>query len=139
MYGRRGHDVMQANPTSSEFAGAPTILVVEDEILLLEIITEELEEAGYQVLSAFTGEEALTYLNGPDSIDLLFTDIRLPGGMDGWRVAEAARRLRPGLPIIYVTGYSVEQPRTVSGSRFMTKPYRPSMVIQAIREFGVGA
>jgi CheY-like chemotaxis protein len=113
--------------------------VVEDEILLSEMVTEELEEAGFHVLSAFTGEEALTYLGGPDTIDLLFTDIRLPGGIDGWRVAEAARRLRPGLPVIYVTGYSVEQPRTVSGSRFMTKPYRPSMVIDAIREFGLNA
>jgi CheY-like chemotaxis protein len=130
---------MKPSPISSKSHRSPTILVVEDEILLTEIITEELEEAGYQVLTAFTGEEALTYLDGPDAIDLLFTDIRLPGGMDGWRLAEAARRLRPGLPIIYVTGYSAEQPRTVSGSRFMTKPYRPAMVIQAIREFGLVA
>jgi CheY-like chemotaxis protein len=130
---------MQSSPSSSRPDRPPTILVVEDEILLSDIITEELEEAGYNVLSAFTGEEALTYLSGPDSIDLLFTDIRLPGGMDGWRVAEAARRLRPGLPVIYVTGYSVEQPRTVSGSRFMTKPYRPSKVIETIKEFGLSA
>jgi CheY-like chemotaxis protein len=128
---------MQPSPSSSHADRPPTILVVEDEILLSDMVTEELEEAGYQVLSAFTGEEALTYLSGPDAIDLLFTDIRLPGGMDGWRVAEAARRLRPGLPVIYVTGYSVEQPRTVSGSRFMTKPYRPAMVIQAIQELGL--
>jgi CheY-like chemotaxis protein len=115
----------------------PTILVVEDEILLSDIITEELEEAGYHVLSALTGEEALAFLSADEPIDLLFTDIRLPGGLDGWRLAEAARQLRPGLPVIYVTGYSVDQPRKVSGSRFMTKPYRPAMVIRAIEEFGL--
>jgi CheY-like chemotaxis protein len=115
----------------------PTILVVEDEILLADIITEELEEAGYRVLAALTGEEALMFLKGAEPVDLLFTDIRLPGGMDGWKLAEAARRMRPRLPVIYVTGYSVEQPRRVSGSRFMTKPYRASMVIQAIEEFGL--
>lgn len=128
---------MQPSPRSSHADRPATILVVEDEILLVDMVTEELEEAGYRVLSALTGEEALTYLSGPDAIDLLFTDIRLPGGMDGWRVAEAARRLRPGLPVIYVTGYSVEQPRKVSGSRFMVKPYRPSMVVEAIKEFGL--
>jgi CheY-like chemotaxis protein len=115
----------------------PLVLVVEDEVLLSDIIADELEDAGYRVITSFTGEEGLTILEGPDPVDLLFTDIRLPGRVDGWRLAEAARSLRPGLPIVYATGYSTEQPREVPGSRFLTKPYRPSAVVRAFEQLGV--
>lgn len=114
----------------------PTILVVEDEILLSADIAEELDAAGFSVLTALTGEEALMIVEG-EAIDVLFTDIRLPGAVDGWQVAAAARRRNPKLPVIYVTGYEVEQPRMVSGSRFLVKPYRPRGVIEAIAALGV--
>jgi CheY-like chemotaxis protein len=115
----------------------PLVLVVEDEVLLSDVIADELEDAGYRVITSLTGEEGLTVLEGPDPLDLLFTDIRLPGKVDGWRLAEAARSLRPGLPIVYATGYSIEQPREVPGSRFLTKPYRPSAVVSAFEQLGV--
>jgi CheY-like chemotaxis protein len=115
----------------------PLVLVVEDELLLSDIIADELEDAGYRVITFLTGEEGLIVLEGPDPVDLLFTDIRLPGKVDGWRLAEAARSLRPGLPIVYASGYSVEQPREVPGSRFLTKPYRPSAVVTVFEQLGV--
>lgn len=115
----------------------PLVLVVEDEVLLSDIIADELEDAGYRVITSVTGEEGLTILEGPDPVELLFTDIRLPGKVDGWRLAEAARHLRPGLPIVYATGYTLEQPREVPGSRFLTKPYRPSTVVQVFAQLGV--
>ena len=119
------------------FDNRPLILVVEDEVLLSDIVADELEDAGYRVITSLTGEEGLAVLQGSDPIELLFTDIRLPGFVDGWRLAEAARSLRPGLPIVYATGYSVELPREVQGSRLLVKPYRPSAVVRAFEQLGV--
>ena len=122
--------------TSAE-ARPKRVLVVEDEALLLDVVATELEEVGYAVLRAETAEEALRWLRASDPIDLLFTDIRLPGHLDGWRLAEEARALRPSLPVIYATGYSAEQPRQVSDSRFILKPYRPSLIIKTAQDLGV--
>lgn len=121
-------------------SGAPKhrILMVEDESLLLEVITADLEDAGFSVLQAATAEIALNILEAETSIDILFTDIRLPGQMDGWQLAEAARSLRPGLPVIYATGFSQTPPRLIEGSVFFTKPYRAAAVIRAIQSFGAG-
>jgi len=58
--------------------------------------------------------------------------------MDGWQLAEAARRLRPGLPIIYATGFTQTPPRLAEGSVFFTKPYRANAIISAIRTLGGG-
>ncbi|MGY2047662.1 response regulator [Methylobacterium sp. JK268] len=114
-------------------SGIASVLVVEDELLLLDLVAAELEDAGLSVLQASTAEEALAVLGGAARIDLLFTDIRLPGGMDGWRLAEEALRLRPALRVIYATGFSGAAPRLAPGSLFFTKPYRPSAIIAAIR------
>ncbi|MDB5645817.1 MAG: response regulator receiver protein [Methylobacterium sp.] len=121
-------------------SGAPKhrILMVEDESLLLEVITADLEDAGFSVLQAATAEIALNILEAETSIDILFTDIRLPGQMDGWQLAEAARSLRPGLPVIYATGFSQTPPRLIEGSVFFTKPYRAAAVIRAIQSFEAG-
>jgi len=112
---------------------APTkrILLVEDEFLLRQVIAEELTDAGYEVVEAGDGASAMAAVA---DVDLLFTDIRLPGGVDGWSIAERARELRPGLPVIYATGYSAETPRHVPGSRFFAKPYRVGAVLDAIGE-----
>ncbi|MEA1834684.1 response regulator [Methylobacterium durans] len=116
----------------------PRILVVEDETMLIEVVAAELEEAGYEVVTALTGEAAATILAARTPIDLLFTDIRLPGALDGWGVAEQARALQPDLPVIYVTGYSAEEPRQVRDSLLVMKPYRPSAIIAAARRLGIG-
>ena len=89
---------MTTAPSHASALMRPTVLMVEDEMLLGNVVADELEEAGYRVLSAMTGEEALALLEGAEPIDLLFTDIRLPGLIDGWHLAEAARRLRPDSP-----------------------------------------
>lgn len=112
------------------------VLMVEDESLLLEVITADLEDAGFAVTQAATAEIALDLLKGGVAVDILFTDIRLPGAMDGWQLAEAARELRPDLPIIYATGFTQTPPRLTEGSVFFTKPYRASAIIKAIRDLG---
>ena len=110
-----------------------TILVVEDEMLLLDLVTAELEDEGLRVLQAATAEQALGILRSAAAVDLLFTDIRLPGTVDGWQIGEIARALRPDIKIIYATGYTSEPPRLAPGSLFFTKTYRPSAIVAAMR------
>ncbi len=116
----------------------PRILVVEDEPLLLEVITADLEDAGFAVAPATDAERAVAMLRDGEPVDLLFTDIRLPGTMDGWQLGEAARALRPDLPIIYATAFSQTPPRPTAGSLFFTKPYRSAAIIRAIRSLSGG-
>lgn len=115
-----------------------TVLVVEDEEMLLNAVSMEFEDAGFAVLRAGTAEEAYGLLQEGRAVDLLFTDIRLPGQLDGWDLAERARALHPALPVIYVTGYSDEQPRQVSASVLVMKPYRMVAIVGAARQLGVG-
>jgi CheY-like chemotaxis protein len=112
---------------------ARTILVVEDEELVRETISAELQDAGFIVLEAETAEQGLEMLE-EKPVGVLFTDIRLPGSVDGWDLAEKARSLYPNLPVIYATGFSAEQPRFVPQSIFLRKPYLPSAVVAAIQK-----
>ena len=114
-------------------AAGPIVLVVEDELLVREMIAEELRDAGFGVLEAGDGESAAGILNGKDRIDLLFTDIRLPGALDGWEIARLGRRARAALPVIYATGYTVDRAAEVEGSIFLNKPYLPSQIVATIR------
>ena len=116
----------------------PLLLVVEDEALVRQLIVLELEDAGYDVVEAETGEDALAALRRYPDIQLLFTDIRLPGPLCGWDIAERARAMRPELPVIYATGFSGDL-RLVPGSEFMRKPYKPAAVIECMRSLGVPA
>lgn len=100
--------------------------------MLREIITIELEDAGYAVLGAGDGEEAVALLAEAEP-DLLLTDIRLPGAIDGWTVARRARAARPALPVFYVTGYSAEPVDLVPGGRLIRKPFSPARLVETIR------
>jgi CheY-like chemotaxis protein len=113
--------------------GPVTVLVVEDEPLLNELMADELKTLGFTVLRASSGEEALHLIEGETPVDVLFTDIRLPGSLDGWDVAERFRRKNPSGPVIYTTGYSGTPVRRVSQSAFMAKPYRPAAIVKEIR------
>ncbi|MEE4704818.1 response regulator [Pseudomonas alliivorans] len=95
-----------AAPVPSQNAGGETILVVDDEPTVRLLITEVLEELGYLVLQADRGAAALEILQSKAAIDLLVTDVGLPGGMNGRQVADAARAVRPDLKILFVTGYA---------------------------------
>jgi CheY-like chemotaxis protein len=119
----------------SELA-SPTILIVEDEALVRDLLVSELQDAGYQVVSADTGEKALAILQDrAQNIDWLFTDIRLPGVIDGWRVADEFRLTHPFRPVVYATAYAPEQARQqqLHGSYFFRKPYRPAQIVAAFR------
>lgn len=115
-------------------AGAlrPVILFVEDNDTLRFTVASNLRDVGYTVMTVARGEEALAILRGPTKVDALLTDIRLPGQVDGWDVAEAARRLRPDLPVVYASAYSHVTPRQVPGSVILDKPYKPEDLLGAL-------
>ena len=105
-------------------AEARTILFVEDEPLLGELMTEALTEKGFEVEVAPDAGHALRYLLSGAEVDVLFTDINLGDGMDGAALARLARELRPRLPIVYASGRrAAGEFDTVPGSVFLPKPY----------------
>jgi PAS domain S-box-containing protein len=114
-----------------------SILLVEDSAPLMAIARAFLNDLGYHVLEASNGAEALEIVRSHKAIDLLFTDVVLPDGMDGAEVARAAERLRPGLKVLFASGYSrealVHQGCLDGGVSLLLKPYRKFDLAQAIR------
>jgi CheY-like chemotaxis protein len=99
-------------------------LLVEDDPIVGSMVAAALDEIGYAVLRAANAEEALGLLTDGDlRIDILFSDVVMPGAMNGVDLAHAARRLRPGLPVVLTTGYSEDVAR-IEGVRVLPKPYR---------------
>jgi CheY-like chemotaxis protein len=114
-----------------------TILVVEDDEDVRDLVIELLTELGYEVLTAANGPAALGILRRTADIDLLFTDLVMPGGVSGTELADMATRLRPELKILLTSGY-VGHPlmanRPVAETDvFIKKPYRPGMLARKIR------
>ena len=114
---------------------AVSILLVEDDPLIREFVGEALREAGYHVIHASTGDEALAWCNRRVA-DVLVTDVRLPEQVDGWQIAERYRKQSPNLPVIYATGFSPVLPRPVPGSRIVQKPFRPEEIVRIVEELG---
>jgi len=103
-----------------------TVLVVDDEVALLTIIADVLEESGFTVLTVPDGPAGLEIVRSDQPIDLLLTDIRLPKGLNGREVAEAARTVRPGLKILFMTGYAgsaLDGGPLAAGMEIVTKPF----------------
>jgi CheY-like chemotaxis protein len=118
-------------------ASAPSVLVVEDEPLVREVICDDLRDAGYRVDEAGDGETAVDKLAG--GYDLLLTDIRLPGRLTGWDIAERAREVAPWISVVYLTGYTPQAPRMVPGARLLAKPFTGRQILAVIRELNAGA
>lgn len=115
----------------------PRILVVEDESLIREFIAEELEEAGFEVECSPNGDHALDLLKSGAHFDLLFTDIRMPGTIDGWELGRNVTEMIPSLPIVYVTGYSEVTRALRQNEGFLKKPYRTEDVLKIMGVMGV--
>ncbi|QOZ80668.1 response regulator [Bradyrhizobium sp. CCBAU 53351] len=112
-----------------------SVLLVEDDPLIREFVVDALREAGYHVIHASTGEEALAWCDRRVA-DVLITDVRLPGQVDGWQIAERYREQYPNLPVVYATGFSPVPPRPVQGSRIVRKPFHPDEIVRVVQELG---
>lgn len=120
--------------------GTETILVVEDEKSLRTLAVRILKHSGYHVLEASDGAEALkVWREHHLEVDLLVTDIIMPGGISGGKLADQLRAEKPGLKVIYMSGYSGEVAGTGlnlrEGRQFLQKPFPPSKLVQTVREY----
>jgi PAS domain S-box-containing protein len=93
-------------PDRSGTTAGDTVVVVDDEIMIRALIVDVLQDLGYLVLEAATGAAGLKAIESNAKIDLLITDIGLPGGMNGRQMADAARQARPNLKVLFITGYA---------------------------------
>ena len=124
------HFLNESQPAASipQPSGGGTVLVVDDDESVLETAKETVADLGYHVLSAHNGREALEILKGSDNVDLLFSDIVMPGGIDGIQLAEEARRLQPSLKVLLTSGYTTASLRDKHGLSaefpILGKPYR---------------
>jgi PAS domain S-box-containing protein len=118
--------------------GTETILVVEDDALVRQNVIVQLKALGYRVLDAPAGPQALDLLHRNPGIDLLFTDIIMPSGMNGRELADAARALRPGLKVLFTSGYTenaiVRHGRLDPGIELLNKPYRREQLAEKVRK-----
>ena len=107
-----------------------SVLVVEDEVLVSNLVADALSASGFLVHEVTTADEALEYIDSDAAIDALFTDVNLPGGMNGVELAARAREIRPEMPIVYASGrYKLSEiAPLVPRSLFMAKPYDPNDV-----------
>ena len=128
------HAAEEANILGEQAVAAPpraeasaTVLVVDDEPTVRMLVFEVLGELGYATIEAENGPAGLAVIRSSARIDLLVTDVGLPGGMNGRQVADAARALRPGLQVLFITGYAdnaaVGNGHLERGMQVMTKPF----------------
>jgi CheY-like chemotaxis protein len=118
--------------------GTETILVVEDDALVRGYVIAQLESLGYTTLAAADGAGALALVDRDAAFDLLFTDVIMPGGMNGRQLADAIRKRRPSLNVLYTSGYTenaiVHHGRLDPGVALLNKPYRKADLARKIRD-----
>lgn len=127
-------------PSSDMPHGAPfartrsCILVVEDELLIRFMLSEELREAGYDAIEACSADEALAILNSSVRVDLIISDVRMPGSLDGLGLLAVVRATFPGLPVIMMSAH-LEPTLAINdgASRFVAKPFALDEILDAIR------
>jgi CheY-like chemotaxis protein len=115
-----------------------TVLVVDDEATVRMLVAEVLTERFYHVLEAVDGSSALKVLDTGRRIDLMITDVGLPGGMNGRQIADAARILRPNLKVLFITGYAENAAfangHLEPGMAILAKPFAMSTLANRVRE-----
>jgi PAS domain S-box-containing protein len=118
--------------------GAETIFVVEDDPLVRNFVTTQLQSLGYKTVAAPDGKAALELIGAGQKFDLLFTDVVIPGGMSGRELAEEVARRRPGVRVLYTSGYTdnaiIHQGKLDDGVMLLTKPYRRNQLAETIRK-----
>ncbi len=130
--------IMSRRQASLPEGGSEHILVVEDDTLVRQNLIGQLRTLGYRVTSASSAAQALELLRGLHDVDLLFTDVVMPGGMNGPELAEEARALYPALKVLFTSGYTenaiVHHGRLDRGVHLLSKPYRKHEMATKVRQ-----
>ncbi|SDT43586.1 response regulator [Bradyrhizobium canariense] len=116
----------------------PVVLIVEDEFLLRMDAVDMISAAGFTVVEAANADEAIEILEVRPDITVVFTDIQMPGSMDGLKLARAVRGRWPPIKIIATSGLNVGQADLPEGGRFLPKPYNAAQVTGVLRELTIG-
>lgn len=129
------------SPTFDASWGAPLatprkcILMVEDEVMIRVLLSDELRDAGYDVIEAVDADEAITILFSQVQIDLVVSDVRMPGSMDGMGLLALVREDFPALPVIITSGHlDPSQALSKGASHFFSKPFTPGGVVKAVQD-----
>ena len=141
LYLPRANSASTAEPVepapAGDLRGNATVLVVEDDELVRRFATDLLRNLGYQVLTAENGNVALALLRGRSDVELLFTDVVMPGGLNGRQLADAALLLQPKLKVLFTSGYTenaiVHHGRLDRGVHLLAKPYRAVDLARKVR------
>jgi DNA-binding NtrC family response regulator len=113
----------------------PAILIVEDEPLIRLGAVRAIKDAGFEVIEAANADEAIRVLEDRSDVQVVFTDIHMPGSIDGLKLAHAVRNRWPPIKIIVTSGHGhVSEQELPEGGRFFAKPYEPKKITDTIRE-----
>jgi CheY-like chemotaxis protein len=124
-----------APPNAPIVSARKCILVVEDEFLIRLLLSEVLRDAGYDVIEAFNGDEALSVLTSSIRLDLIVSDVRMPGSLDGIGLLRIVREALPELPVIITSGHEAPARALAEGAtRFVAKPYQMDLVVRAVHD-----
>jgi CheY-like chemotaxis protein len=126
-----------ADVSAAVRGGHETILVVEDDKLVRDYVLTQLRSLGYATLDAANGAEAMALVEAGREFDLLFTDVIMSGAMNGRQLADEIAKLRPGLKVLFTSGYTenaiIHHGRLDSGVLLLAKPYRKSELARMIQ------
>jgi CheY-like chemotaxis protein len=112
----------------------PVVLIVEDEFLIRMDAVDMIRSAGFDVVQANNADEAIFILEGRVDIEVVFTDVQMPGSMDGLKLAAAVRGRWPPIKIVATSGLNISEGDLPTGSRFLPKPYSQPQIIGTLRE-----
>jgi PAS domain S-box-containing protein len=141
IYLPRGSDVAEdpsdIRPVEKIASGNELILIVEDDAMVRKYAIAQIQSLGYRTMDAVNGDSAIELIRDHPEIDLLFTDIIMPGALNGRELARAALKLRPNLGVVYTSGYTedaiVHHGRLDEGVLLLAKPYRKSQLAEMLR------
>jgi CheY-like chemotaxis protein len=127
--------VYYADQVESRRGRMATVLVVEDEPIVRMMAVDCVEEAGFEAIEASDADEALRVMRGRSGIDIVFTDVRMPGTMDGFQLARVIASEWPATQVMVTSGHVAgDEAMGLGARRFFSKPYRADALIAAFRE-----
>jgi PAS domain S-box-containing protein len=133
----RVEEHVPAPPVAPILTGRETILVVEDDAMVRDFVVDQLRSLGYATLAATDGRQALAHIRNGADFDLLFTDVIMPGGINGRELADQVAKLRPGTRVLFTSGYTdnaiIHHGRLDDGVLLLSKPYRKSRLANMVR------